>query len=118
MKFGTRFVRLELVLEDSVKRRYGYEDDDFDWTITDYGTMTREYPSEYFFKLTDNPESPIYLMLCNFDGTISIESKIQDVLNQLVRKNTYIRTLQSENKELYEQLSMAKQNIRAVGGKT
>jgi hypothetical protein len=116
-KWGNRFIRLELILEDSVKNRYDIDDDDLDYEVTEYGTITREYPAEYIKVLSENIEQPLVIMWCNFDGTMNIDSEIQDIKSQLIRKNNTIEVLKSENEELREQLLEAKSHIRAVGGK-
>ena len=73
------------------------------------GFIVREYPTEYVFNVSFNPELPMLICLCNFDGTISLDSELQKQADRIkgLKKdiNNYlgeIETLREKYKELTE----------------
>ena len=80
----------------------------FDET-TPYGYLKRQYPASRYVILSDNPEKPVRLMLCTFDGNIpSVGSKdLEEIFKRTEEIETLkgrIAMLEAYNKKLQKEV--------------
>lgn len=113
---GARYKRLYLVLTEQVKWRYSITENKLNYEVSDYGVYIKEYPESHFQRLSINPESPVVLMTCNFDGTSSFGHDVVDKNNEITRMQSLVNTLTDENGRLAEQLKTAMQRLRVLSG--
>jgi hypothetical protein len=114
VKGGKRFLRLYMILDDFTVWRYKIKPSDLDFTISEYGVYIKEYPAEYFERLTGNPENPVLLAFCNFDGTFTLDNIIAQLKDKIVRLQDEVNTLRNENEQIREKLKEAIEYIKVL----
>lgn len=82
--------------------------DSLDFSEHDLGEFVKEYPSEFVIPLLENPESPWYLVLCNFDGSISLDHEIKVLKSKITTLESMLNDSAIENKSLRERLKKTK----------
>ena len=112
IKNNIRYLVLYMIPDEFTKWRYGITDKELRFDISEYGVIKREYPEKYIYKVTGNPENPIWIALCNFDGTVIMDSELHQVLDKMRRLEDENNTLRDENERLREQLKEAIENLR------
>lgn len=115
-KNGVPYKIVYMILSEATVARYGIKDTQLNFEMSEHGVYKKEYPASHFLRLSTNPESPIVLMTCNFDGTESFGYEIDDINNKLVRYEKLIATLKDENERQAEQLKVAMQKLRVLSG--
>lgn len=83
------------------------DDKDLDFSNYERGVIVREYPRSLVFKVSENPEKPIWWGLCSFDGTtMTVKNKDLQSLLELTDENENLKhrihTLEGENARLRE----------------
>jgi len=116
MRHTIQYKRLYLILTEQVLWRYGIIEDRLNYELSEYGVYIKEYPACHFVRLSGNPEAPVVLMTCNFDGTDNYGYEIVDKDNRIKRLETLSSDLTSENMRLAEQLKVAHQRLRVLAG--
>jgi transcriptional regulator with GAF, ATPase, and Fis domain len=91
-----------------VKNRLGIKDEDLDFSEDPYGTLKRSYPTSSILHLSDNPEKPVWLLLCGFEGEeINYDNPklfpIIEMKNKLIIREKLIEQLQAEIERLREE---------------
>lgn len=114
MRDGIKYMRLYLVLTEQVRWRYSINDEKLNYEVSDYGVYIKEYPASHFHRLSINPEAPVVLMTCNFDGTETFGHEISDKNNEISRLHSLIISMTDENKRLAEQLKITMQRLRTL----
>jgi len=117
---GVPYVRMYLILTEAVKWRYGILDNQLNTDITTHGggAYIQEYPRAHIVKRSLNPESPVIIMTCNFDGTSSFGDDLADINNRLKKMEELVNSKEAENAALAEKLKIAHQRLRALGDST
>lgn len=101
---NVRYSGIYMILDEQTLWRYGINDKDLDYTISVYGAYYMEYPTEYIKNRSLNPENPMYIALCNFDGSITIDSDIQLLSSQINNLKQDIDSLLTEVEVLHGRL--------------
>lgn len=116
IKGGVPHKKLFMILSDQVKWRYPnlITDKTLNYDITDVGVFIKSYPASYF-KFCDNPETPWYIILCNFDGSIGVDHDVQISRDKLVQLQNLITTLKQENHVLRQELKTARMYLDELG---
>lgn len=115
---GSDYIRMYLVLTEQTIWRYGIDERNLDYELAVDGVYVQEYPLAHFYECTSNPENPMIIMTCNFDGTSSFGNDFINLKNELASKNDLISTLRGENKTLRDELKVAVERVRALRSKS
>jgi len=111
---GVQYVKLYMILPKETRYRYGIKDEDLDYSISGYGAYKREYPIQYLHIITNNPENPMYLMLCGFLGTLILEPELAYLKNKMLAKDAIITDMQGELSLLRDKLREAGERMRLL----
>ena len=113
IKNHTNYSRMFLIPTEQTKWRHNILESQLDRTITEYGVIIKEYPQDYYIEISDNPENRIGLMVCYWDGTNAVGSKLVEMKKKIARLQQSIRILESENAKLREQYKVGIERIRS-----
>jgi len=86
---NVQYSGIYMILDEQTIWRYGITNADLDYSLSSYGMYYAEYPTQYIKNKSLNPENPMYVSLCNFDGSITLDSEIHML-------NHEIKTLKQE----------------------
>ena len=117
---GILYKRFWMILHEDTLERYSIDKRDIrsggqlDYSISGNGVFVREYPAEYCILKLDNPQNPIMKILCNFDGTLTIESEIQAMAYKLIRFEKISAELQKENSNLIKKIGELSEEIAEI----
>lgn len=111
---GIPYRRCYMILTEKVMARYGIQESDLNYELSEYGIYVREYQTAQFQQLTYNPESPVILVSCNFDGTIITDNEISAKNNEISRYKEHISLLLEENRRLSEELKTKSQQLQVL----
>lgn len=89
----------ELVNEDTLN---------YETTKDGLGVFVKEYPEDYIIYKLDNPRFPLIIVLCNFDGSLSIDTEIQKKSFKLKNIRSTMDSVLVENERLREELKEAR----------
>lgn len=115
---GIPHKRVYLIPTPKVMARYNLDPDKLDYTVTEYGTLTREYPMDAFHWLAQNPDNQLVLSTMNFDGTSTIGHKILEQSKKITRLIDIIQNLENENQEIRNKLRIAIERLKMLGAKS
>jgi hypothetical protein len=113
-KRGLPHKRIYMIPTEMVRARYGIKDEDLNYTISPYGALIREYPSAHMVHLSTNPEAPVILITCNFDGTESFGNSVVDANNRIKQLDELATSQKSAIQQLAEELKTARQQLTVL----
>lgn len=111
-KEGPKF-KIHMILYDKTLERYGWVQESIKMEEKDYprNSIVRAYPIDHIIVLTPSPYNQWWFGLCNIDGTMVIDTKLQEMSAKMTRmrsdeKNfmTELHALRTRVRELAEQI--------------
>ena len=82
------------------------------------GFIIREYPAEYVFNVSFNPELPMLICICNFDGTISLDTELHKQTEKIKGLKKDVNNYLGESETLREKYKELTEYIRELKGVT
>lgn len=111
IKNGVPHKKLLMILDEAVVNRYKIIPKQLTYDDWGQGVYIAEFPSEYYNKISDNPENPVILMLCGFYGEPILKNKLSVMAKQLNEKETQITDLMDENQRQREKIKSLMEKI-------
>jgi hypothetical protein len=120
IKMGVPSKVLYFIPTESLIERYNIdmrdvtEGGEADYSISEFGVVSRVYPRAHFLWLSYNPTNPVLLITCNFDGTDTFGEKIVELNNKIRDLEKTILSLKDECEKYRNEYKMALDRIRAL----
>jgi hypothetical protein len=120
IKMGVPCKILYFIPTESLIERYNIDMRDIseggeaDYSISEFGVVSRVYPRAHFLWLSYNPSNPVLLITCSFDGTDVMGEKIVELNNKIRDLEKTILSLRDECEKYRNEYKMALDRIRAL----